>query len=49
LLWNKLPEWMNDDQKKNKVGNLLGELKRLDKIKNVGTMKSSSWVLVKLM
>jgi ATP-dependent DNA helicase RecG len=27
LLWNKLPEWMSDNQRKNKVGNLLGELK----------------------
>ena len=47
LLWNKLPDWMNDSQKKNKVGNLLGELKRLEKIRNTGSMKNPSWVLAK--
>ena len=47
LLWNKLPDWMSDDQKRNKVGNLLGELRRLELIKNTGTMKNPSWVLVK--
>lgn len=47
LLWNKLPDWMDDTQKKNKVGNLLGELKRQDRIRNTGTMKNPSWVLVK--
>jgi ATP-dependent DNA helicase RecG len=47
LLWNKLPDWMDDTQKKNKVGNLLGELKRQDHIRNTGTMKNPSWVLVK--
>lgn len=47
LLWNKLPEWMSDIQKKNKVGNLLGKLKRQVHIRNIGTMKDSSWVLVK--
>jgi ATP-dependent DNA helicase RecG len=46
LLWNKLPAWMNDQQKKNKVGNLLGELKRQGRIQNVGAMKAPSWVLV---
>ena len=47
LLWTKLPEWMNEKQKKDKVGNLLGELKRQSTIQNMGTTKQSSWVLVK--
>jgi ATP-dependent DNA helicase RecG len=46
LLWNKLPDWMDETQKKNKVGNLLGTLKRQGLIQNVGTMKTPSWVLV---
>ena len=47
LLWNKLPEWMDDKQRKTKVGNLLGELKRGDRITNVSAKKTPSWVLVK--
>jgi len=47
LLWNKLPDVMDDKQKKNKVGNLLGELRRQGLAKNSGTMKNPSWVLVK--
>lgn len=47
LLWNKLPEWMTDQQRKYKVGNLLGELKRGHFIVNTGTTKYSVWVLVK--
>ncbi len=47
LLWEKLPNFMDDKQKKYKVGNLLGELKRQESIKNTGTMKKPSWVLIK--
>lgn len=47
LLWNKLPEWMNDKQKKIKINNLLGELRRNDKIVNEGTFKMPRWVLIK--
>ena len=47
LLWNKLPEWMDEKQRKNKVGNLLGELKRSNLIKNSASRKASSWVFVK--
>ncbi len=46
LLWDKLPDWMDETQKKNKVGNLLGTLKRQGLIQNTGTMKTPSWVLV---
>lgn len=44
LLWNKLPEWMDDGQKKNKVSNLLTELRTTEKIKNVGSFTESRWV-----
>jgi len=47
LLWNKLPEWMDDKQKKYKVGNLLSELRQKGRIKNQRSRKKSSWVLVK--
>jgi ATP-dependent DNA helicase RecG len=47
LLWNKLPEWMDEQQRKYKVGNLLGELKRKKNIVNTGTTKYSVWILVK--
>jgi ATP-dependent DNA helicase RecG len=47
LLWNKLPEWMNEEQKKNKIRNLLSELKSNDKIANTGTTKDSVWVVRK--
>lgn len=47
LLWNKLPEWMNDKQKKIKINNLISELRRKKIIENKGTFKISEWVLVK--
>ncbi|REG90715.1 ATP-binding protein [Algoriphagus antarcticus] len=46
LLWNKLPDWMNDNQKKNKVGNLLSELRMKGKLENRGTSKNPRWHLV---
>lgn len=45
LLWSKLPEWMTDIQRKNKVKNLLHELSKNQKIKNKGTPKNSKWKL----
>lgn len=45
LLWKKLPDWMNDKQKKNKIGNLLSELRRHGTIVNKGTFKHSQWSL----
>lgn len=47
LLWNKLPDWMNDKQKKYKIGNLIGELRRNRLIVNNGSMVNPQWVLVK--
>jgi ATP-dependent DNA helicase RecG len=46
LLWNKLPDWMNDTQKTYKVGNLLSDLKRKNQIRNDGTKKKSMWVFL---
>lgn len=46
LLWEKLPDWMSEKQKKNKVNNLLSELRRKNNIKNEGTNKIPQWVLI---
>ena len=48
LLWNKLPEWMDDRQRKNKVANLIAELRRTGKIINQGSDTQSLWVLLAL-
>lgn len=45
LLWHKLPEWMNDEQRKNKITNLLAELRRTGKIQNQGTFAKPRWIL----
>ncbi|MFN4285620.1 MAG: RNA-binding domain-containing protein [Lacibacter sp.] len=45
LLWNKLPDWMNENQKKNKVTNLLSELRRKGKICNSGSDTKPHWIL----
>lgn len=47
LLWNKLPDWMTEKQKKNKVGNLLSELRMKGILENRGTAKNPNWYLVK--
>lgn len=47
LLWNKLPEWMDEKQRKNKVSNLITECRQTKKITNSGTYTSSKWVLCK--
>ena len=46
LLWNKLPDWMTDEQRKRKVNNLITELKNHNKIVNKGSFKYSMWELV---
>ena len=43
LLWNKLPEFLNDKQKTNKISNILSELKRENKIFNVGSDTKPCW------
>jgi ATP-dependent DNA helicase RecG len=47
LLWKKLPEWMNEGQKKIKINNLLSEMRRKDRIRNEGTFSRPKWVLKK--
>lgn len=47
LLWKKLPDLMTEEQKKNKVGNLITELRKSGKIINNGTAKESKWMLAK--
>ena len=45
LLWKKLPDWMNEAQKKNKNRNLLSELRKKEIIINNGTFKFPKWQL----
>lgn len=47
LLWNKLPEWMDDKQRKTKVGNLIAELRRARSIVNQGSDTKPAWALVR--
>ncbi|OGU12193.1 MAG: hypothetical protein A2X61_08430 [Ignavibacteria bacterium GWB2_35_12] len=47
LLWKKLPEWMNENQKKAKINHLLTELRIKGDIKNVGSDRSPKWILLK--
>jgi ATP-dependent DNA helicase RecG len=46
LLWKKLPDWMDDKQKKIKINNLLSGLRKLKKIKNSGSKRKSAWELI---
>jgi ATP-dependent DNA helicase RecG len=45
LLWNMLPAWMNYDQKKNRIDNLIRELRTNGKIVNNGNYSHSIWQL----
>lgn len=47
LLWKKLPDWMENKQRKIKINNLLSELRKRKRIKNIGSYKEPKWVLVK--
>jgi len=42
LLWNKLPDWMDDKQRKNKVTNLITECRQNGKIRNYGSGSQSA-------
>ncbi|NQT78286.1 MAG: putative DNA binding domain-containing protein [Bacteroidetes bacterium] len=46
LLWKKLPDWMNDKQRKIKINNLLSELRRKNRIRNDGSDTKPKWVLI---
>jgi len=47
LLWKKLPDWMDEKQRKNRITNLITELRQGKRIENRGTFKESEWVLLK--
>jgi ATP-dependent DNA helicase RecG len=47
LLWDKLPDWMTDGQRKIKIGNLINEMRRADIMRNSGTRGKPRWVLHK--
>ncbi len=46
LLWDVLPNWMTDKQKKTKINHLLTDLKQKARIENKGNDFKSKWVLV---
>ncbi len=46
LLWDVLPTWMSDFQKKTKINHLLTELSTKRKeISNIGTTRQSKWII----
>jgi ATP-dependent DNA helicase RecG len=47
LLWSKLPDWMTNEQKGNKVSNLLTELRLGRRIQKTGNTKTSKWISLK--
>jgi ATP-dependent DNA helicase RecG len=47
LLWKKLPDWMSDEQRANRIHNLIAELRNKRLIKNDGNAKNSNWILDK--
>jgi ATP-dependent DNA helicase RecG len=47
LLWDKLPDWMTEQQRKNKIGNLINEMRRVNIIRNSGTYGKPCWILCK--
>ena len=46
LLWDKLPDIYNDSQKKNKITNLIAELRQKGEITNHGTFAFPEWKLL---
>ncbi|MCL2072548.1 MAG: putative DNA binding domain-containing protein [Marinilabiliaceae bacterium] len=46
LLWDKLPEEMDDKQRKIRITNFVSKLRKMKVIKNIGTDKNSQWVFV---
>ncbi|WP_290513702.1 ATP-binding protein [Aeromicrobium sp.] len=45
LLWDKLSDALDDEQKRNKVTNLLGKMRRNHQIRNVGSTQRPRWRL----
>ena len=46
LLWSKLPDVLTDDQKENKISNVLKELRQEGKIKNTGNATKPNWIYI---
>jgi ATP-dependent DNA helicase RecG len=46
LLWEKLPDILNEKQKKNRITNLLTELRIAGKIENKGNDKYPEWIII---
>jgi ATP-dependent DNA helicase RecG len=46
LLWTKLPDWMSEEQKKNRIGNMLTSLRTKEIITNKGSYALPLWVFV---
>ncbi len=47
LLWTKLSDALNEEQKSKKVANLIANLRRSERIHNAGPRKSPVWTLAK--
>jgi ATP-dependent DNA helicase RecG len=45
LLFSKLPDWMNDKQKKTKITNIIAKLRSTNVIENTGTDVRPNWIL----
>lgn len=45
LLWDKLSDSLNDEQKKNKIGNLISSLRMNGRIRNEGSRTAPKWIL----
>jgi len=45
LLWRKLPDWMEDKQRKIKINNLISELSKVGSIQNKGSDSKPIWIL----
>lgn len=46
LLWDKLSDALSDEQKTNKISNLLAKMRRLGQIRNAGSRAHPSWQLL---
>ena len=44
LLWDKLPDWMDEEKKKSKITSLLTELRKNGTIRNDGSDYRPKWV-----
>jgi hypothetical protein len=47
ILWDNLPAWMTEKQKKSKIANLLTELRQNGEIQNIITDYKSKWLILK--